>query len=97
MIGSWVVYSPAFRGRYVAREVVGETKHFWVVQSSRPDGSIDEIGVRKVKKNSMGAHAFFEREDEARSVAKNLSDELLKIGKDTQQKESEAIKHFLRT
>lgn len=89
MVGKWIVYQSVFRGRYIARLVVGETKQFWVIERPLSPAALElnEIPetVRR-KKSSLGkCWAFTDKEDAERTAA-YLTDALRELNAQTQSK-----------
>lgn len=69
----WIVYESTFDNRYIAREIVGETVHFWELQPYRPDGTKDGMDARRRKKSGIGPHAFFTDGGHATKIAEGLT------------------------
>tara|TARA_R110000851_G_scaffold174949_6_gene321186 strand:- start:160 stop:387 length:228 start_codon:yes stop_codon:yes gene_type:complete len=57
---------------------MGETASFWNVRCTR------NLDTARVKKSSLGPHAFFETEQQAQKIANQYTDKMIK-----------ARKHFL--
>jgi len=72
MIGSYVIYQGVFRDRLAVRQITGETEKFWTVRHTR-HGELSRI-----KKSSLGPHAFFDTEINANRFAREYTDRLIK-------------------
>lgn len=88
---TWIVHEGLLFDRWVAREVVGETDKFFVLQAYRPDGTCDGMEPRRKKKASIGRSAFFEDGDLACYVASQMTKDLLEEGEKYNRRKREII------
>ena len=76
-VGKFIVYEGIFRDRFVVREVVGDSPHYWQVLDPR---RADEHPHR-VKKSTIGRVGVFDDGVSADSAAREIKEKLARINK----------------
>lgn len=77
-IGKFIIYEGIFRDRFIVREVVGGTDHYWQVLNPRHS----DQHPHRVKKSTIGHVGVFDDKDSAVRAAGEINEKLAKAKAD---------------
>jgi hypothetical protein len=74
-VGAFIVYESVFSGRWVVREIVGETRALWIIRRIFPDGEM-VVGKREYRrrKDSREFALVCATEENAFALARDLTE-----------------------
>ncbi len=80
MIGKFIVYESVFRDRFMARQIVGETRAMWLVSNPRLSEELD-IDPTSKKKSSIDIISVHDDYKSALRISKEITELFILMNK----------------